>query len=62
MIQSIEHAKSRVQFGSTLDTYGTIQGKLAEMATLVYATESLAYTLSANMDKGVQDYQLEVLL
>lgn len=60
--RTIEHATQRVQFGRTLDNYGSIQEKIARMAMLQYITESLAYMISGNMDKGSQDYHLEAAI
>uniref|UniRef100_A0A0K8SGI7 Uncharacterized protein n=1 Tax=Lygus hesperus TaxID=30085 RepID=A0A0K8SGI7_LYGHE len=56
--KATEHATTRVQFGRKIDTYGTIQEKLARMAMLHYVTESIAYCLSGNMDSGSVDYHL----
>ncbi|KMQ95777.1 very long-chain specific acyl- mitochondrial [Lasius niger] len=60
--KALSHATQRVQFGRTLDNYGTIQEKLARMAILQYITESLAYAISGNMDFGSQDYHLEAAI
>ncbi|XP_020283429.1 very long-chain specific acyl-CoA dehydrogenase, mitochondrial [Pseudomyrmex gracilis] len=60
--KAVNHATQRVQFGRTLDHYGAIQEKLARMAILHYITESLAYTISGNMDMGSQDYHLEAAI
>lgn len=38
------------------------QEKLTNMVARHYATESIVYLLAANMDRGVQDYQLEAAL
>ncbi|CAH0767479.1 unnamed protein product [Diatraea saccharalis] len=54
-----QHAATRTQFGRRLIEFGTIQEKLARMALQQYATESLAYLVSGNMDCGAQDYHLE---
>lgn len=35
----VEHATTRVQFGSKLETYGMVQDKIARMALLQYVTE-----------------------
>jgi very long chain acyl-CoA dehydrogenase len=40
------------QFGSRIDSYGTIQEKIARMSMLHYATESIAYMVSGVMDSG----------
>uniref|UniRef100_A0A0A9YWD2 Very long-chain specific acyl-CoA dehydrogenase, mitochondrial n=1 Tax=Lygus hesperus TaxID=30085 RepID=A0A0A9YWD2_LYGHE len=60
--KATEHATTRVQFGRKIDTYGTIQEKLARMAMLHYVTESIAYCLSGNMDSGSVDYHLEAAI
>lgn len=60
--KATEFATQRVQFGRTIDTYGTIQEKLARMSMLQYITQSLAYMVSGNMDKGSQDYHLEAAI
>ncbi|CAH2272347.1 very long-chain specific acyl- dehydrogenase, mitochondrial, partial [Pelobates cultripes] len=63
MIQkAVEHAASRVQFGNKLCHYGVIQEKLARMAVLQYVTESMAYMISANMDSGSKDFQIEAAI
>jgi very long chain acyl-CoA dehydrogenase len=60
--KATEHAIQRVQFGRTIDNYGTIQEKLARMSMLQYITQSVAYMVSGNMDKGSQDYHLEAAI
>lgn len=60
--KAVSHATQRVQFGRTLDNYGTVQEKVARMAMLHYITESLAYTISGNMDLGSEDYHLEAAI
>ncbi|KAM8972736.1 very long-chain specific acyl-CoA dehydrogenase, mitochondrial [Pelodytes ibericus] len=63
MIQrAVEHASTRVQFGNKLHHYGVIQEKLARMAVLHYVTESMAYMISANMDSGSKDFQIEAAI
>lgn len=57
--KTVEHVTTRVQFGSKLDSFGTIQEKLARMSMYHYANESMAYMVSGTMDSGYQDYQLE---
>jgi len=53
------HVTQRTQFGSTLDTFGGVQEKLAMMSVYQYATESMAYMVSGTMDSGHDEYQLE---
>ena len=60
--KAVEHASARNQFGKQIIHYGAIQEKLARMAMLQYATESMAYMLSANMDKGSLEFQIEAAI
>merc|ERR1712186_238880 len=60
--KAVEHATQRNQFGSRIDSYGTIQEKIARMSMLHYATESMAYMVSGIMDSGASDYQLEAAI
>jgi len=57
--KTAQHVTNRVQFGSKLDVFGTIQEKLARMSMYHYANESMAYMVSGTMDSGYQDYHLE---
>ena len=59
---AIYHATNRVQFTRRIDSFGTIQEKLARMAMLHYVTESMAYMISSNMDKGSKDFQIEAAI
>ncbi|XP_030383583.1 very long-chain specific acyl-CoA dehydrogenase, mitochondrial [Scaptodrosophila lebanonensis] len=60
--KATEHANNRVQFGQKIKNYGAIQEKLAQMNILQYATESMAFAISQNMDSGSQDYHLEAAI
>lgn len=60
--KAAEHASQRVQFGKKIEEYGAIQEKLAKMAMLQYATQSMGYMISNNMDAGSQDYHLEAAI
>lgn len=53
------HANNRVQFGQRIVEFGMIQDKLASMASLTYAAESVVYMTTGNMCKGMKDYYLE---
>lgn len=59
---AVDHASSRVQFGRRIDTFGAIQEKIARMTVAHYITESMAYTVSGNMDLGIKEYQLEAAI
>ncbi|XP_071656287.1 very long-chain specific acyl-CoA dehydrogenase, mitochondrial isoform X3 [Patagioenas fasciata] len=60
--KAVEHATNRTQFGAKIHTFGAIQEKLARMALLQYVTESMAYMISANMDQGAADFQIEAAI
>lgn len=60
--KAVEHAANRTQFGDKIHNFGLIQEKLARMAILQYVTESMAYMLSANMDQGFTDFQIEAAI
>jgi len=53
------HASQRAQFGRKLKEFGVIRAKIAAMESRIYAAESLAYLVAANMDRGASDYQIE---
>ncbi|XP_048373964.1 very long-chain specific acyl-CoA dehydrogenase, mitochondrial isoform X3 [Sphaerodactylus townsendi] len=60
--QAVAHAANRTQFGDKIYNFGAIQEKLARMALLQYVTESMAYMISANMDQGASDFQIEAAI
>ena len=48
--QCIRYAAERKQFGVSINTFGAIKAKLAEMATRIYATESLCYRAGQDIE------------
>ncbi|KAL5476204.1 hypothetical protein EMCRGX_G026120 [Ephydatia muelleri] len=60
--RAVQHVTTRVQFGSKLEVYGDVQEKIARMAMMQYVTESIAYLLSGNMDRGCTEFQLEAAI
>ncbi|XP_064293711.1 very long-chain specific acyl-CoA dehydrogenase, mitochondrial isoform X2 [Phalacrocorax carbo] len=62
LAKAVEHAATRTQFGDKIHNFGAIQEKLARMALLQYVTESMAYMISANMDQGATDFQIEAAI
>ncbi|XP_007521821.1 very long-chain specific acyl-CoA dehydrogenase, mitochondrial isoform X2 [Erinaceus europaeus] len=60
--KAVDHAANRTQFGEKIHNFGLIQEKLARMAVLQYVTESMAYMVSANMDQGSTDFQIEAAI
>uniref|UniRef100_A0A674GV85 Very long-chain specific acyl-CoA dehydrogenase, mitochondrial n=1 Tax=Taeniopygia guttata TaxID=59729 RepID=A0A674GV85_TAEGU len=59
---AVAHASTRTQFGAKIHKFGAIQEKLARMALLHYVTESMAFMISANMDRGDPDFQIEAAI
>ncbi|KAK9887929.1 hypothetical protein WA026_000229 [Henosepilachna vigintioctopunctata] len=60
--KAVEFASNRKQFGRMINTFGSVQEKIARMSMLQYITESMAYSISANMDRGSQHYHLEAAI
>lgn len=54
-----EHASNRKQFDRPIAEFGLIQEKLAKMAEMTYAVESIVYLSTGNMVKGMNDYYME---
>ncbi|MFA6237525.1 MAG: acyl-CoA dehydrogenase family protein [Bacteriovorax sp.] len=54
-----EHAANRKQFGRPIAEFGLVQQKLAKMAELTYAVESMVYLTTGNISKGMNDYYME---
>ncbi len=48
--QCINYSTDRKQFGVSINTFGAIKAKLAEMATRIYATESLCYRAGQDIE------------
>nr|Q8HXY7.1 RecName: Full=Very long-chain specific acyl-CoA dehydrogenase, mitochondrial; Short=VLCAD; Flags: Precursor [Macaca fascicularis]BAC20581.1 Very-long-chain acyl-CoA dehydrogenase [Macaca fascicularis] len=60
--KAVDYATNRIQFGEKIHNFGLIQEKLARMVMLQYVTESMAYMVSANMDQGSTDFQIEAAI
>lgn len=56
---AISHASQRKQFGQSISEFQMIKEKLANMAVMTYATESLVHWTGRLIDEGVKDYALE---
>ncbi|MGE3610055.1 MAG: acyl-CoA dehydrogenase family protein [Bacteriovoracaceae bacterium] len=52
-------AKTRKQFGSTIDNFGLIQEKLATMAANIYAAESIVYMTTGKITQGMSEFSHE---
>lgn len=59
MKMATDHAANRRQFDRPIAEFGLIQEKLAKMAALTYANESIVYLTTGNMVKGMGDYYME---
>lgn len=57
--KTIEHAKTRIQFGKPLCAFPLVQEKIANMAAHTYAMESATYLTAGLIDAGVEDVMLE---
>ena len=53
--QATNYANERKQFGVAISSFGAIKGKLAEMATKTYVTESLDYRAGQNIEDKIND-------
>ncbi|ODM98042.1 Very long-chain specific acyl-CoA dehydrogenase, mitochondrial, partial [Orchesella cincta] len=62
IIKASDFAANRLQFGRKIETFGAIQEKIARMAIKHYVTESIAYMVAGNMDRGCADYQVEAAI
>ncbi|HAZ12404.1 MAG: hypothetical protein A2X86_15820 [Bdellovibrionales bacterium GWA2_49_15] len=54
-----QHAATRKQFDRPIAEFGLVQEKLATMTSLIYATESIVYMTSGNMNRGMNEYFIE---
>lgn len=52
-------AKTRKQFGNTIDNFGLIQEKLATMAANIYAAESIVYMTTGKITQGMSEFSHE---
>jgi alkylation response protein AidB-like acyl-CoA dehydrogenase len=50
---SVQYANERKQFGTFISSFGAIKHKLAEMVIRTFATESLTYRASQNIDDAI---------
>ncbi len=53
---SVQYANERKQFGTFISNFGAIKYKLAEIAIRTFATESLTYRASQNIDDAVDAF------
>ena len=56
---AVEHAKRRHQFSRSLSEFHLIKGKIAKMAEMTYAMESLTYLAAGLVDRHEPDMMLE---
>ncbi len=53
---ALDYANERKQFGTAIANFGAIKYKLGEMAIRTFASESLTYRASQNIDDAIQSY------
>lgn len=53
--QSVEYANQRVQFNKPIASFGAIQQKIGQMATLGFAVESAVYRTGYNIDQKFEE-------
>ncbi len=53
---AVNYTNERKQFGKLLANFPAIKSKLAEMVILTYASESLTYRASQNIEDAIQEY------
>jgi len=53
---ALHYANERKQFGALISGFGAIKWKLGEMAIRTYASESLTYRASQNIDDAIQSF------
>ena len=56
---AINYANERKQFGALISSFGAIKFKLSEMAIQIFASESLTYRASQNIDDAIEGYIAE---
>jgi len=55
LTNSLVYAGERKQFGVSINTFGAIKEKLADMATAAYASESAAYRAGKDIQSAIED-------
>ncbi|MGZ6124942.1 MAG: acyl-CoA dehydrogenase family protein [Myxococcales bacterium] len=56
---AVAHATERKQFGRQIASFAKVKEKLGRMATNLYVSESLVYSVSSTIDRGGADYSVE---
>ncbi|HOX81633.1 MAG TPA: acyl-CoA dehydrogenase family protein [Chryseolinea sp.] len=54
MSKAVNYAKERKQFGTSIANFGAIKHKIAEMAMLIFASESAHYRAGQNIDDAYE--------
>lgn len=57
--QAINYSTERKQFGVSINTFGAMKSKLAEMAARTYVTESLCYRAGQDIEDRINTYIAE---
>ncbi|HXK61687.1 MAG TPA: acyl-CoA dehydrogenase family protein [Acidobacteriota bacterium] len=60
--QAVEYSRRRRQFGRPLASFALVKQKIANMAALVYAMESMTYLTAGMIDANAEDFMLEAAI
>ena len=56
---AIQYSKQRIAFGKPIASFGAIKHKLAEMATRIWAAESMVYRTAGLMDRALEGIDVD---
>ncbi len=52
--ETLNYTADRKQFGQTINKFQLLQGKMADMVSEIYITESMAYRVAGDIDKAIE--------
>ena len=58
--EGVKYANTRKQFGASIGSFGAIKEKIADMATAIFAAESLIYRLAGMFDRRLADIPKDI--
>ncbi len=62
LAETLDHCRTRRQFGKPLIEFGMVKEKLARMAATTFAMESATHLTAGLIDSGADDYKLETAI
>lgn len=60
--RAVQQARDRKQFGKSIENFGLIQEKIAQMTVDCFASESVVAMIGHYIDSGVEDYSTEAAI